>query len=320
MEYDATEIAPSIRHSMALYEAARALIGYVTPDFDEVQRISVCANGVASASTYFLPMEEHLETRIATRGYMEAKVVVAVAGRCAEQLVLGEAHLSTAGGADLVFANNVAREMVYRCGFGRRLGPVALQDDDANFLKREATRPVANISTELAMVACEDVADILDAAEAKAYWGLVKNYDALGALAQALVEREVLNRADIVAVLNRFDLVRFEHREIDGFCWERDGSAAFPGGARRSSDARLRAVGVTREGVAVDAEEGAEEGAPATDGQPQGWWSPSNPYRVRSDVARLLLTRDAFPASMEEARRRFGTDAAPEQQGGEVSA
>lgn len=126
-----------------------------------------------------------------------------MAGRCAEQLVLGEANLSTNSGADLVFANGIAREMVYRCGFGRRLGPVALQDDDANFLKHGSTRPVANISTELALVAFEDVSDILDAAEAKAYWGLVKNYDALTALMQALVEKEILTRTEITEILER---------------------------------------------------------------------------------------------------------------------
>lgn len=40
MDYDATDISPSVRNGMALYEAARALIGYITPNFDEVQRVS----------------------------------------------------------------------------------------------------------------------------------------------------------------------------------------------------------------------------------------------------------------------------------------
>lgn len=43
--------------------------------------------------------------------------VVAMAGRCAERLVLGEANVSTAGAADLEGANHIAREMVFRCGF-----------------------------------------------------------------------------------------------------------------------------------------------------------------------------------------------------------
>lgn len=41
VEYDLTEIPQSVRSSIAVYEAARALVGYITPDFDEVQRVCV---------------------------------------------------------------------------------------------------------------------------------------------------------------------------------------------------------------------------------------------------------------------------------------
>ena len=43
--------------------------------------------------TYFIPQEEHLESRVVTRSYMEAKMVVALAGRCAEKLILGDASI-----------------------------------------------------------------------------------------------------------------------------------------------------------------------------------------------------------------------------------
>ena len=77
--------------------------------------------------------------------------------RCGERMVMGEANVTTAGGADLAMANNVAREMVYRCGFSARLGPVALMDSEEVYLNRERTRSVANISTPLARIAMEEV-------------------------------------------------------------------------------------------------------------------------------------------------------------------
>ena len=70
---------------------------------------------------------------------------------------MGEENLTTAGGADLAMANNVAREMVYRCGFSARLGPVALMDSEEVYLNRERTRSVANISTPLARIAMEEI-------------------------------------------------------------------------------------------------------------------------------------------------------------------
>lgn len=44
-------------------------------------QVSVCPGGVASGYTYFIPQEEHLESSVVTRGYMEARLVVGMAGR-----------------------------------------------------------------------------------------------------------------------------------------------------------------------------------------------------------------------------------------------
>lgn len=38
-----------LRQTIAVYEAGRALVGYITPDFDEIQRVSVCPQGMVSA-------------------------------------------------------------------------------------------------------------------------------------------------------------------------------------------------------------------------------------------------------------------------------
>ena len=44
-------------------------------------QVSVCPGGVPTGYTYFIPQEEHLESRVVTRSYMEAKMVVAMSGR-----------------------------------------------------------------------------------------------------------------------------------------------------------------------------------------------------------------------------------------------
>ena len=51
--------------------------------------------------------------------------------RCAEKMVLGEANISTAGGSDLEHANNIAREMVYRCGFRCAARPLRVLKNDS---------------------------------------------------------------------------------------------------------------------------------------------------------------------------------------------
>lgn len=48
-------------------------------------QVSVCPGGVPTGYTYFIPQEEMLESRVMTRGYMESRMVVSLAGRCACQ-------------------------------------------------------------------------------------------------------------------------------------------------------------------------------------------------------------------------------------------
>jgi hypothetical protein len=62
-------------------------------------QVAVCPGGIPTGYTYFIPSEEHLESRIVTRGFMEGKLVVSMAGRCAERLVCGDANVTTAGAA-----------------------------------------------------------------------------------------------------------------------------------------------------------------------------------------------------------------------------
>ena len=80
--------------------------------------------------------------------------------RCSERLLLGDAFISTAGAADLELANLVAREMVYKCGFSRRLGPVALMDSQTGFLRGHGSETMADIGTELAAIALTDIKDV----------------------------------------------------------------------------------------------------------------------------------------------------------------
>jgi cell division protease FtsH len=90
--------------------------------------------------------------------------------RCAERLVLGEANITNIGGGDLRKVNNIAREMVYRCGFSKRLGPVALMDNEQSFIGRTRTRAVANIGTELAAIAYTDVEEVRASASCCHMW------------------------------------------------------------------------------------------------------------------------------------------------------
>lgn len=73
---------------------------------------------------------------------------------------MGEGNVTTAGAADLEHVNNIAREMIYRCGFSKRLGPVSLMDNEEVYINKERSRSVANIGTELAAIAMTEVEEV----------------------------------------------------------------------------------------------------------------------------------------------------------------
>ena len=275
-------VPPRMRRTIAIYEAARALLGYITPHFDEIQRVSVCPGGLATGYTYFLPMEERLESRVTTRAYMESRMVVALGGRCAERLLLGDANVSTAGASDMELANSVAREMVYRCGFGRRMGPVALMDNEEVYLNRKRTRRVADISTEMAKIAYADVSELLEAAEAKAYWGLAVNYEALQVLAEELAKVESLTGDEVAELLEGAGVKKFEVPFVEGFEWGADGSLVWPDRTDKPTTTTTTAAGGASSG------NGSSQNGGNGSSKAPAWWSPRNPYTVRSDIADML--------------------------------
>ncbi|KAK9810298.1 hypothetical protein WJX72_008286 [[Myrmecia] bisecta] len=276
-EYDDGFVPAIMKRQIAVYEAARAIIGYITPYYDEISKVAVCPGGKPSGYTYFIPQEEHLESRVVTRGYMESKMVVGMAGRCGEKLVLGESNISMAGAGDLEGVNNVAREMVYRCGFSKRLGPVALMDTEEVFINKGRSRTVANIGSELARVALTDVEELINGAEAKAYYGLVANYAVYEKLIAALLERQTMTGDELARFLEDNGVVHFPDPFVEGFEWDENGRLVFPGMAEDDGAEEKREL------VAVGADGETNEEHSALDGI-----HPLNPYQVRTDLPDLL--------------------------------
>jgi ATP-dependent Zn protease len=115
---------------------------------------------------------------------------VAMAGRVGEMAVLGAANVTTAGAPDLTLANQLARTMVFRCGWSPAVGPVTLEDDRGGMLGVKKAPLLGDMTPDMAAAALREMQRALRAAEAKAYWGLVNNWELLHAMADALLEAD----------------------------------------------------------------------------------------------------------------------------------
>lgn len=114
-----------------------------------------------------------------------------MAGRVAEVAVMGAANMTTAGAGDIEQASDLARDMVFKCGWSLNLGPVNLgDDDDVDMLGGETETRLADISPMMASAGLADMAEMLRCAEAKAYFALVMNWELLNAMVDKIMSNE----------------------------------------------------------------------------------------------------------------------------------
>ena len=118
---------PADRERTAYHEAGHALLGLLTPGSDPVHRVTIVPRGMALGATYQLPVDDRTSY---AEDYLRARIISALGGRAAEQLIYGV--VTTGAENDLQQVTEIARQMVLRWGMSEKLGPisfVAPQDD-----------------------------------------------------------------------------------------------------------------------------------------------------------------------------------------------
>jgi cell division protease FtsH len=123
-------------------------------------------------------------------------------GRAAEELVLGQ--VTTGAGNDIVRASELTRKMVCEWGMSDRLGPVAFgRQEEEIFLGRDFARRV-EYSESTAVEIDQEVRRIVTEAFERARSLLRKNLEALHKIAEALLEREVLDGPEIDEIIKQY--------------------------------------------------------------------------------------------------------------------
>ncbi|MDQ3679021.1 MAG: ATP-dependent zinc metalloprotease FtsH [Actinomycetota bacterium] len=184
------------KERIAYHEGGHAVLAYVLPDADPVHKVTILPAGVALGVTQQLPMEER---HIYPRDYIEDSLAVRMGGRVAELLVYGD--LSTGANNDLVGNTELARKMVREWGMSDRVGPMAWGSQGAVFLGEDLMQ-TRDYSDETSRVIDEEVERILRVQEQRATEELSKYRKGLDALAQALLEHETIDGAEVKRIVD----------------------------------------------------------------------------------------------------------------------
>jgi cell division protease FtsH len=189
-------ISDKEKRIVAFHEAGHALVGFAHPDVDPVHKVTVIPRGRAGGYTLVLPTEDRM---LNTRAELLGQLAYGLGGRVAEQLVFGD--ITTGANDDLQKASKLARRMVTEFGMSDVLGPITLgQREHEVFLGRDISH-TPNYSDRVAFEIDSEVRRLIDEAHDEALELLKKNRKKLEALAEALIERETLDKDEVAEIL-----------------------------------------------------------------------------------------------------------------------
>lgn len=170
---------------IAWHEAGHALAAELCPTHAPTQRVTILSRG----DTGGLALYGTQDRALTSQQHLHERMVVAMAGRAAEQIRFG--MISSGAANDIEMVNTMAREAVERLGFSPEVGQIISVSGIHQIPLSGETRTTID----------REVGRLVAAAYADAVALLTAHREALDALATVLLEREQLDRADIEAAV-----------------------------------------------------------------------------------------------------------------------
>ena len=184
------------KRTTAYHEAGHALMAKLLPGTDPVHKVTIIPRGRALGLTMQLPVDDRHSY---SKEFLYNNLAILMGGRVAEELVFKQ--ITTGAGNDIERATDLARKMVCEWGMSDELGPLTFgKKDEEIFLGREiATR--RDYSEDIALKIDTEVKRLVTENYERAKRMLRENIAVLKALAEALLEKEVLEAAEIDQII-----------------------------------------------------------------------------------------------------------------------
>lgn len=183
-------IKPREKKTIAYHEAGHASVSWLLEHANPLVKVTIVPRGQALGAAWYLPEER----QITTKAQLLDQMVSLLGGRAAEELVFGE--VSTGALNDLERVTKQAYAMVVYYGLDKEIGNLSFYDSSGQseygFQKPFSEKTAEKIDAQ--------IRTMVEEAYEKAKSLLKDNREKLDALAQILVEREVIFREDVEAI------------------------------------------------------------------------------------------------------------------------
>jgi cell division protease FtsH len=189
----------------AYHEAGHALCAMHLPNSDPVHKATIIPRGRALGLVMSLPENDRIS---ASKAWMQDKIVMALGGRLAEEIIFGPDNVTSGASSDIKGATDIARRMVTEWGMSDKLGMIAYGDNSQEVFLGHSVTQNKNVSEATAREIDSEIKDIIDRAYNRARRLLTENVEELHRLARGLLEYETLSGDEIRTVLRGEPVIR----------------------------------------------------------------------------------------------------------------
>lgn len=179
------------KRAIAFHEAGHATTSWLLEYAHPLVKVTIVPRGQSLGAAWYLPEERSITT---TEQILD-EMCSALGGRAAEQLIFG--RISTGALSDLEKVTKQAYAMVSIYGLNDRLGNISFYDSQG---REMFTKPY---SEETARIIDEEVSKMIEAQYQRALKLLSDNKEKLTALANKLLDKEVIFKEDLEEIFGR---------------------------------------------------------------------------------------------------------------------
>ncbi len=188
------------KKNTAYHEAGHALVAALVGDADPLHKVTIIPRGNALGVTMQLPL---IDKHTYELDFLKGRLAILMGGRIAEELFLE--HVTTGAGNDIEQATEMARQMVCEWGMSS-MGPLSFgKKEEQIFLGREIAQH-RDYSEATAIRIDAEVSNFVKAGYDRAKKIITENSEALVRIAEALLEREVIDGDDVLALVEGREL------------------------------------------------------------------------------------------------------------------
>ena len=185
---------------IAYHEIGHAIVGTLLKHHDAVQKVTLIPRGQARGLTWFNPSEDQ---SLISRSQIKARIMGALGGRAAEEVVFGDTEVTTGASNDLQQVTSMARQMVTRFGMST-IGPLSLENEDSNPFLGRGMGGSNEYSDEVAIKIDRQIQTIIDECHTKTIQIIQDNRVVIDRLVDLLIEKETIDGEEFRKIINEY--------------------------------------------------------------------------------------------------------------------